>query len=188
MKIEDIFSDMPELETERIKLRKIQPTDAEDMFEYASDTDVTRYLSYDHKEIEETQKYIEKKQNQYALGQCMIWGAEYKENKKYIGAFGFTHWSPEDGCAEIAYTLSQKYWGKGIAKEIASKIMEFGFDKMELNRIEARCFAENEKSAKLLIKLNMKYEGTIREQLLIKGKHRDIKVYSILKREYNESK
>jgi len=184
MKVEDIFLDMPVLETDRIKLRKINITDAEDMFEYSSNENVTKYLSYNHKAIAETKKYIEDKLSKYALGQCMLWGAEYKENNKYIGAFGFTHWSTEDGSAEIAYTLSEKYWRMGIATEVIKKILEFGFEKMELNRIEARCFADNEKSAGLLEKMNMKYEGTIREQLFMKGKHRDIKFYSILKREY----
>jgi [ribosomal protein S5]-alanine N-acetyltransferase len=184
MKIEDIFSDMPLLETDRVRMRRIGITDAQDMFEFSSNPEVTRYLSYDHTTIEDAVKYIEKKQCDYATGTCMIWGFEHKEHDKYIGAGGFTHWNIDEKTAELAYTISHRYWGNGIATETARRIIGFGFEIMDLNRIEARCWVENDKSARVMEKCGMKFEGILREQVLVKGMHRDVKMYSILKREY----
>lgn len=184
MEIKDVFLEMPIIETERAILRKMNAGDTKDMFEYSSNREVTKYLSYDHTSIEDAEKYIKNKVEKYAQGECMIWGVEYKENRKYIGACGFTHWDTENGSAEIAYTLSQSYWGKGIMNEIVGKLIQFGFETMHLNRIEARCWSENDKSVRIMEKNNMKFEGVLREQIYSKGKHRDLKLYSILKKEY----
>jgi [ribosomal protein S5]-alanine N-acetyltransferase len=187
MEIKDIFLEMPVIETERTILRKMNANDAEDMFEYSSNQEVTKCLSYDHKSIEDAEKYIQTKVEKYALGECMIWGIEYKGNKKYIGACGFTHWDIENQSAEIAYSLNQDYWGRGIMSEIVYKLFQFGFEKMNLNRIEARCWSENDKSVRIMEKNNMNFEGVFREQIFVKGKHRDIKMYSILRREFEKS-
>jgi ribosomal-protein-alanine N-acetyltransferase len=54
---------------------------------------------------------------------------------------------------------------------------------MELNRIQARCVAENTASARVMEKVGMTYEGTLRASEYIKGAFRDMKIYSILRRE-----
>jgi ribosomal-protein-alanine N-acetyltransferase len=186
MEIKDVFLEIPLIETKRTVLRKMNAGDAKEMFEYSSNREVTKYLSYDHTNIEDAEKYIQNKVAKYALGECMIWGIEFKENKKYIGACGFTDWNTEDKSAEVAYTLNEDYWGKGIASEIVDELLEFGFSKMDLNRIEARCWSENDKSTRVMEKNNMTYEGLLREQVIMKGKHRDLKMYSILRREYEK--
>jgi len=184
MEIKDVFLEMPILETKKTILRKMNAEDAKDMFEYSSNREVTKYLSYDHTSIEDAEKYIRNKEEKYAKGECMIWGIEYKENKKYIGACGFTHWDTENNSAEIAYSLNQDYWGKGIMSEIVNNLFEFGFEKMNLNRIEARCWSNNDKSVRIMEKNNMRFEGVLRDQIFVKGKYIDVKMYSILKWEY----
>jgi len=68
--------------------------------------------------------------------------------------------------------------------EIVDNLFEFGFEKMYLNRIEARCWSENDKSVRIMEKNNMRFEGVLRDQIYVKGKYRDVKLYSILKSEY----
>ncbi|MBN1468041.1 MAG: GNAT family N-acetyltransferase [Fusobacteriaceae bacterium] len=186
MKIIDVFGEMPILETNNLILRKIRKDDVDDFYEYSSNPEVTKYLSYIHTKKEDAEEYISKKIEQYSHGTCMIWGIENKKDKKYIGACGFTHWDIENNFAEIAYTLSQKYWGQGFASEIMEKIIEFGFNKMMLNRIEALCFKDNEKSYKLMEKFNMKLEGVFFEKYLLKGMYQDMKMYSLLRKNYNK--
>ena len=186
MNIKDVFLEIPIIETQRTTLRKMTIDDAGDMFEYSSNQEVTKYLSYDHKDIEDAEKYIRNKVEKYSQGECMIWRIEYNENRKFIGACGFTHWDTENCFAEIAYSLAQDYWGRGIMNEIVNVLFYFGFEKMQLNRIEARCWSENEKSVRIMEKCNMQFEGIFREQLYVKGKYRDIKMYSILKWEFDK--
>lgn len=175
--------DLPRIETPRLILRKISINDSKDMFEYSSDMEVTKYLSYTHKNIKEAMEYTQNKEKAYKEGKCILWGIEYKENKKYIGAVGFTHYDSVHNVGEIAYTISKDYWKMGVGFEAVKRIIDFGFENMNLNRIEARCWKENENSSGLMERLNMKYEGLLREQIFAKELHRDVKIYSLLKRE-----
>ena len=80
--------------------------------------------------------------------------------------------------------LSREYWGRGLMPEALRAMIAFGFERMGLNRIEARCIAENAASARVMEKVGMTYEGTLRQREFIKGAYRDMKLYAILKSEY----
>ena len=69
---------------------------------------------------------------------------------------------PVHSLAEIAYALSREYWGKGLVTEAVKEVVKHGFEKMNLNRIYARCFVENIGSQKVLEKVGMKFEGILR--------------------------
>jgi ribosomal-protein-alanine N-acetyltransferase len=109
------------------------------------------------------------------------WGIELKENGKFIGTVHFVWWQPEHHSAEIGYVLSKKYWGKGLITEAARAIISFGFENMNLVRIQARCFVKNKASERVMQKLGMSFEGISRKAMYVKGEHKDLKVYSILK-------
>ena len=70
--------------------------------------------------------------------------------------------------------------------EAVKEVIKYGFEKMNLNRIYAKCFVENIGSQKVLEKVGMKFEGILREQMFIKSKFSDMKIYSILSKEYHE--
>ncbi|TFE00565.1 GNAT family N-acetyltransferase [Jeotgalibacillus salarius] len=188
MRIEDIFTELPVLETERLILRKLTPEDLDDMYHYGSNDEVTRYVTWNtHRTLSDTKEFVEFVLNQYRNHKVAPWGIEYKENGKLIGTVDFVSWQPKNHTAEIGYVISQDYWGKGIATEAAKKIIEFGFENMDLVRIQARCFPENEGSEKVMQKAGMLFEGVLRKSLFIKGKHWDGKVYSILREEFTSS-
>lgn len=179
-----MFNPMPELKIKRVKLREISINDLDDFYEYSSCSDVTRYISYTHKSRDEAKKYIENKQDLYKKGECMIWGIEELSSKKFIGACGFTSWDKTNNSGEIAYTLNKSHWGKGFGGEIFNFLLDFGFNKMNLNRVEAKCWKDNIKSKKLMLKHGMQFEGAYRSQLFVKGDYKDIIVCSILRDEY----
>jgi len=112
------------------------------------------------------------------------WAIELKDNKKVIGTIDNVAWFPRHYNAEIGFILSKEHWGKGLINEAANKVIEFGFEKMELNKIEAPCMVENVQSQRVLQKLGMRLEGILRHKYFIKGIFRDMAVYSILKEEY----
>lgn len=87
--------------------------------------------------------------------------------------------------AELAYALSPTYWGRGIATEAAKAYIYYGFEVLHLNRIEAGCHASNVQSERVMKRLGMKYEGTLRKDMFVKGTYRDTKMYAILRDEYN---
>lgn len=185
MVIDKIYSDFPILETKRLKLRKITLDDVEDMYSYCSNEEVPKYASWNaHNSLEETKETIERVINQWENKKLVHWGIEYKENRKLIGTIEFVTLDTQHKVAEIGYAVSQEYWGKGIATEAANEVIKFGFNNINLVRIQARCYLENIGSARVMEKAKMSFEGVIRKGLYVKGKHQDLKMYSILSDEY----
>ncbi|WP_053367036.1 GNAT family N-acetyltransferase [Bacillus sp. FJAT-27245] len=185
MEIEMIYGDLPKLETERLILRKITMNDAEDMFAYGSNEEVARYVTWDkHNTIEDTRAFIDFVLGKYENKQLAPWAIESKETGKMIGTIDFVAWQPRHNSAEIGYVLAQGQWGKGIMTEAATELIKFGFEHMDLVRIQARCFTENIGSARVMEKVGMSFEGINRKAAFIKGKHRDLKMYAILKEDF----
>ncbi|MBR7552692.1 GNAT family N-acetyltransferase [Allobacillus sp. GCM10007491] len=185
MNIETIFQDLPTLETERLILRKITYHDVEAIFAYGSKEEVSQTVTWDaHRTIEDSKAFVDFVLNQYRKGQIAPWGIEHKESGAFIGTIDFVSWQPQHRTAEIGYVLSPDYWGKGLATEAATKLIRFGFEQMDLIRIQAKCFANNRGSERVMQKVGMTYEGTLRKRMYIKGAHQDLKMYSILKEEY----
>ncbi len=187
MKIENIFKELPTLNTKSLMLRKITLEDAQDIFEYAKDLEVTRFVTWKpHKSVDDSINFLKLVIQKYENNEPSDWGIIYKENNKFIGTCGYVSWVPVHSLAEIGYALSREYWGKGLMTEAAKEVIKYGFEKMNLNRIYARCFVKNIGSQKVLEKVGMKFEGILREQMFIKGIFRDMKIYSILRKEYYE--
>ena len=131
-----IFSHMPTLETERLLLRPIRVSDAPDMFAYAQDPGVTRYLLWrPHPDISHTREYLEYLAGRYRLGMHHEWAMIYKENNRMIGTCGFTSFDLPHNSAEIGYVLHPDFWGKGLAKEAVMRLMAFGFAELRLHRL-----------------------------------------------------
>ena len=184
--IKKVFGNLPELETLRLVIRQFKVTDAKDLYEYCSDDDVTKYLPFDtYKSIDDAYKRIDFVTKNYTeLNNPINWAIEYKKEGKVIGSIDYVSWDITNKSGRIGYLLNQKYWNKGIMTEALSEVIKFGFEKMNLNRIEIRCDERNVGSYKVMEKNNLKYEGTLRQKLYTKGEFVNIKYYSILKDEY----
>ena len=186
-KIGELLRDLPTLETDRLILRKMTPKDAGAVFAYASDPEVTRYVIWEtHRSTEDSRAFLKFVGAKYESGGEPEWGIVYKGDHRLVGTCGIVSWEPHHARAELGYALSRGYWGRGLMVEAVRAMISFGFNRMKLNRIEARCIAENASSARVMEKAGMLYEGTLRQRELIKGGHRDIKVYSVLRGEPRE--
>ena len=181
--VRSIFADLPVLKTERLVLRKLTPGDAADMFEYARLEEVTEFLTwYAHPDLSYTRSYLKELRKAYKKGLFFDWGLETQG--RMIGTCGFTNICEEHRCAEIGYVLSPAFRGRGLMTEAAKRVIAFGFETLGLERIEARHIVGNEKSASLMRRCGMSYEGTLRNAMFIKERSRTICVYSILREEF----
>lgn len=181
--VREVLKDLPTLETERLILRKMVLNDAEAVFAYASNSEVSRYTLWEtHRSIEDSRAFLEFATQKYENGGEPDWGIVYRGNGCLVGACGLVNWEAEHARAEVGFVLSREYWGRGLISEAVRAILRFGFERMNLNRIEARCIAENAASARVMEKAGMVYEGTLRQREYIKGTYRDIKLYAILKK------
>ena len=192
--MEEIFAELPALETERLRLRKLRLEDAEDMFEYASDPELTKHLVWvAHQEIRDTRDYIKTVLDRYRRGLVSSWGVEHRNDRRLIGTCGYISWVPlgnlgRHARAEIGYARSRRYWGQGLMPEAVNAVISFGFRKMKLNRIQATCQVGNLASERVLEKVGMKFEGVLREYMYAKGAYRDLKMFSILRSEWTEDR
>lgn len=179
------FKGTPQLETERLVLRKLRPGDENDVFEYASDDDVARFVTWNtHKSVEDSKNFIRFTLDRYEKDEAGDWGIVLKSNGKLIGTVGFVGIDLKNRRAEIGYVLSKKYWGQGIMTEAVNRLLEFAFTEMDLNRIECCHLIPNEKSGRVMQKVGMSYEGIAREKLFFKNRYWDVKQYAILKSDW----
>lgn len=184
----DALSHLPALETPRLLLRRLRLTDATDLWEYASDPRVSRYTSWDqYSSIGDGQRFIHWALDRYQRGSLAPWGIEFKPEQKLIGTIGFTDYSPTNRRAEVNYALAAKYWGRGLTPEALEEAIAFGFGVARLNRIEARCIPENVASARVMEKVGMRLEGTLRQALHTKGQFYDLQVYAILRQDWSKA-
>jgi [ribosomal protein S5]-alanine N-acetyltransferase len=173
--------EFPILETDRLILREITEDDAEDLFINFSNTQVMKhYGSEPLEDIDEARGLVHSFLKGFHEGKGIRWGIQLINKKSLIGTVGFHALSSKHRRAEIGYELNQSYWGQGIAKEAISKVMEYGFNEMDLNRIGAIVFLENTASNELLIKLGFQREGILKNYMVQGGVSHHTNVYSLL--------
>ena len=175
-----VFSDPPVIETDRLLLRKIVPAYAADMYRYASDPEVTKYLTWSpHSSERETARYIDLLQRKYADGSFNDFGVTLKDSGRMIGTCGFTSFDFPHNTAELGYVLARDMWGKGIAPEAVRAVMQFGYETFGLDGYTAKFMEGNTASERVMIKCGMTLEGRYRHSLYVKGSFRNIIVYQI---------
>lgn len=180
-----IFSHIPQIETDRLILRRMMQTDAEDMHDYACRRDVTQHLTWDpHPSMLYTREYLAYVNAHYAAGDFFDWAVVERESGRMIGTCGFTRFHCEADCAEIGYVIHPAFWGRGIATEAVGAVIRFGFQRLSLNRIEAKFMEGNEASRRVMEKNGMTFEGMMRQSMYIKGEYRNVGICSILRHEF----
>jgi len=189
MRVADVFKDLPTLQTERLTLRKLQPDDLKSLFEYGSHPEVTRFTTWDsYESISSAKEFLGNVIARYESRREAPWGISLQTNDKLIGTCGFDDWSIRHSRSEISYALGQPYWGNGYMTEALKRILSFGYDVMRLNRIDARCVLENVRSENVMKKLGMVHEGTLRQHMFMKGKYFDVRVYAMLRQDWDPHK
>ena len=106
------------------------------------------------------------------------------ESEKYIGNVGLININSLHNRAEISYYIDREYMNMGYATEAAREMLIYGFEKLNLNKISGVCMSINKASRRVMEKLGMVYEGTLREDMLKDGIYYDLDRLSILKKEF----
>lgn len=181
-KIVKVFSKPPKLHTKRLTLRAMDHRDYRDMYEYACDERVTRYLLWaPHDSPEYTKRYLKQIESAYKKGQFFDWGVELTKEKKFIGTCGLAAIDMPNSCGELGYVFNPAYWGMGIATEALGLVINFCFDELGFNRLESRYMIGNDASRRVMEKCGMKFEGVKRAGIFVRDGCVDIGICSILK-------
>ena len=181
-----LFSHIPTLETDRLILRGMRVSDAEDMYEYACRPSVTEYLTWDpHTSEDMTREYLTYVGQRYRTGDFYDWSMVCRADGRMIGTCGFTSFNCPADSAEIGYVLNPAYQGQGLATEAVRRVLRFGFEELSLHRIEAHFIQGNDASRRLMERVGMTFEGYARESMKIKGRYRTIGTCAILRGEFD---
>jgi [ribosomal protein S5]-alanine N-acetyltransferase len=175
------------LETESLILRSFTTDDAEDMFlNWASDAEVARYLSWvPHASVDVTRQVLTDWVNAYENIDNYNWAIVPKEYGKVIGHIAVNEISEKNLRCSIGYCISRVFWNKGITTEAYKIVIDFLFSEVGVNRIQAKHDSDNPASGKVMEKVGMKYEGTLRQYRTRKdGSFGSSKMYSILRDDY----
>ncbi|MGH2453956.1 MAG: GNAT family N-acetyltransferase [bacterium] len=176
---------LPTLETERLTLRPLTLEDAADVFAYASEPEVARYVPWEpHRSQEDSRQFIAGTLERSARGGSNTWAIVERASGKVIGSIRMGEVHPVHARADIGYSLGRRYWNQGLTTEAVRAVLRFGFEEVGLNRIYAVCHVANAASERVMQKVGMTYEGTLRQVALIKGGYEDRKLYAILRREW----
>ncbi|MGG6310822.1 GNAT family N-acetyltransferase [Paenibacillus macerans] len=178
----------PQLETERFILRKLTSDDAEDLFRYFSNDEVTKYYDLERLvELKQAEELIQNWNSRYLERRGFRWAITVKsESDRVIGTCGFHNWSQGHYKAEVGYELNPDYWRQGVMTEVLQEIMRFGFEDLGLNRIEAYIDPDNIRSRYLLEKTGFHEEGYLKECFFEKDQFVDAVLFALLKKQYDK--
>jgi ribosomal-protein-alanine N-acetyltransferase len=179
-----------ELNSDRLLLHEITGEDIEDIYKLHSIPRVDEYNTLGiPKDIDETKGLLRPiiEDRQSGPRKHYWFSIRLKEGNEFIGLCGINVSADRFNNGEIFYKLHPARWGCGYATETAKALVKFGFEILELHRIEAGVATENSRSIRVLEKIGMKREGRCRKILPIRGDWKDNFLYAIIeddKRDY----
>ncbi len=181
--------EFPQLKTDRLIMRQITLNDVEFYFHHFNNPQIVDGCCFPGpSSLEAAQEELER----YCIkpfrdNQGIRWGIVRKGSKALIGTCGIYDWNKTARRAEIGYDLDPAHWGHGLMTEALRVMLKYGFEKMELNRIQAIIDSENIRSIQLVLRLGFKREGVLRQNSYFNGQFRDDAVFSLLKMEWTNS-
>ncbi len=171
-----------EISGERLKLREFTSGDAAATLAWTGDVAAVQFVPLGPMDAPANEDYVATLLGEAAREPRNIYNLAIEElaTGHVVGVVGLTIDSRRHRRGELGYLLRADRWGRGYATEAAALMVDFGFDDIALHRIWAVCDAENTASARVLRKLGMRYEGSLRHDMMIGEEWRDSELYAVL--------
>jgi ribosomal-protein-alanine N-acetyltransferase len=175
-----------QIRTSRLLLRKLSLKDANDMFEFTSNPDVTTHLHWNaHTDIKQDEDFIQNIMDKiYKTTSEFTYGIELIEINKLIGVVKLCNVCLNNKRGEFTSILNPVYQGAGYMAEAWQGLLKFCFENIELNRIQSYVTEDNIASQKKDIRAGMTYEGRLKQYWIMKGVVKDALVYGITREMY----
>ncbi|NJY61608.1 GNAT family N-acetyltransferase [Salinimicrobium sp. CDJ15-81-2] len=182
---EKYFDNFPQLQTERLCLRKQELKDAAHLQQLRSNEQVMTYMDSDlHLDVRTSEAFIARNLASYEKKSGFFWVITAAGTGHYLGDIILRKIDRTNARAEIGYTLMPEFWGGGYMKEAMRAVINFGFKNLGLHSIEANINPANTTSRELLLKMGFVKEAYFRENYFYNGKFLDTEIYSLLKKDF----
>jgi ribosomal-protein-alanine N-acetyltransferase len=175
----------PRLNTTRLLLREIEAKDAPALLDLYADRDHMQWYGIDpFADIAAAEARIKKlAEMRLAPNPATPWAIDLSGD--FIGTCGLFAWNRSWRKCSVGYELTKTAQGHGYMQEAMSCVISWGFQQMQLNRIEAQTHPNNERSIALLGRLGFVEEGRLRQAAYWAGQYHDMLQFSLLRTEWD---
>ncbi len=180
---------MPRLDptrTSRLLIREFQRSDREALLAVVRDPDQIKHMRLFLDTESQLDDFLSMVTTAAGAEPRLQWhfAVEAAATGRYVGSCCLMIEEHSPSSAELGYWFLREAWGKGYATEASAAMLELGFRRLGLHRVWGQCHAQNAASARVMEKLGMTYEGTLREDVWLRGSYRSSQVYGMLEDEY----
>lgn len=172
------------LTTARLLLRPFEATDADAVFDYASDTEWARYLeNVPHPFTRSDAKQRVARNMAESWETHPTWAIVFEG--VVVGDIVLMI-DLRNEVGELGYELARQHWGKDLVVEAAEAVIDWGFRERGLAKVSAQCDLRNTRSLRVMEKLRMTREGVLRSHSKVHGQRVDDAFYGLLRHEWLE--
>ena len=166
-------------------LREKNDGDAENFFNYYADPEVNKHIMCEiPKTVEDAKRELHYWRNVFYHNDGIYFAIAKKDTNQLIGSIGLTTHNTYHSRIELSYDLAKEYWRRGITFKAIAAVLEYGFEKLKVNRIEAFTATSNIPSNQLLLKSGFTLEGCLRQHRYHRGSYVDAYSFSILREDF----
>lgn len=151
------FTPFPILTTKRLTLRQLITNDERGIFSLRSDTEINKFLDRKIADtLDDARRFINTVNKNVNKNISVYWAITFSDKNELIGTICLFCFSDEDEKCEIGYELLTNFQGQGIMHEAVDKVIDYAFNTIKVQKIEAFFHRNNQRSTKLLEKLSFK--------------------------------
>jgi ribosomal-protein-alanine N-acetyltransferase len=144
------FTPFPILTTERLTLRRPQMNDEQEIFILRSDREINKYLDRQlSNTINDARDFISKVNENIDKNESVYWAITLRDQNILAGTICLFGFDENDNCG-IGYELLTNFQGQGIMKEAAEKVIDYAFNTIKVQKMEAILHKDNQRSIRLL--------------------------------------
>lgn len=178
---------LPELAGSAVTLRELRATDATALFAAMTNDEVTRFISPPPATVDGFERFITWTHRQRAAGQSVTFAIVARGSDVAIGLFQVRSLDGDFVTAEWGLAIASEFWGTGMFVDGAQLFIEFVFDVVGVQRLEARAAVSNTRGTSALMKLGAVHEGVLRKSFLRHGEFLDQSMWTLLADEWRDA-
>ena len=172
------------LDAALVRMRPLATEDIPIIQRLAAAEEIARHTFVPHPyPPDAAQEFVRKAQESWRLEEAFVFAILDKGGERFTGCMGL-HPAAAHNRAEVGYWIGLPYWGRGLATAALRRLIQFGFEALDLNRIAAGHFPDNPASGRVMQKADMTYEGRLRGSLFHWGEYKDEIRYAIIREDY----
>lgn len=179
---------LPDLVSPSVRLRELRAGDAAALTPALGSPEVGEYLSPGPTSLAEIETFIRWALRARAEARYICFGVVPHGETDPVGVFQLWPLEPSFRTAEWGFALDPAYWGSGLFYQCAHLVMEFGFERLGMIRLEARAAADNARGNRALEKIGALPEGVLRKAFMAGGEYRDHVLWAILADDWRDQR